>query len=182
MWVKTPCRILIGRGDIPMSTELSDALAVDEATIDFRSFAADPTQLPDVIEGEAEEEQEDVALVESKPAVETKPEPVQKANTKPRDDVKYTNTQDAAPATANATKAEPEQAADKPAQGSLLDDAPSEPDWSQNEFGKQFLSEVSDLGFDGAADLYDVQLAQTKDEKPGLFSYLMAESAKITNA
>jgi recombination protein RecT len=172
MWVKTPCRILIGRGDIPMSTELSDALAVDEAVIDFRSFAADPMQLPDVIEADADEVEE-----EAKP----------KAGT--RTDVKYVDEAESQDQAGEQSQVAETANHSEPEQGSLLpvDDKPAaqdvnEPDWSQNGFGKGFLMDVRDIGFDAAMDLHGGEIERIKDEKPGLHAYLMAESSKLTNA
>ena len=186
MWIKTPCRILIGRGDIPMSTEMADAITVDEAGIDFRSFATDPLAGPDVIEGEVDEpqpEEEEEAKPELTTA--TKPKPAEKQESrqsKPKPvqsiearhvEVKNAQVQD-----------------DEPAQGSLLDETradengeviPQEPDWSQNGFGKGFLMDVRDMGIDAAKDLHGDEIARIKDEKPGLHTYLMAEVAKITN-
>lgn len=165
---------------LPLSIEFTDALAVDEKKADYRGFAMDPTAGV-TIEGEADEA-EDASEVETKAVtVETKSEPVKKATSKTetRSETKYVEGKTAATAT---TKAEPEPDTDTPVQGTLLDDAAAGPDWSQNGFAKGFLMDVRDMGFDGAADLHEQQLAQIKDEKPGLFDYLMAECAKLTNA
>jgi hypothetical protein len=106
------------------------------------------------------------------------PEPAQKANTKPRADVQYVEDK----AATKAAKAEPERTAEAPAQGSMLDEAPKEIDWSMNTFGRAFMADVKDMGFEGAVDLHDQQIAQIKDEKPGLYAYIVAESEKLANA
>ena len=186
MWIKTPCRILIGRGDIPMSTEMADAMTVDDGGIDFRGFAADPLAGPDVIEGEAEEEQPEEEE-------EAKPEPTRAAKPKPaeKQDNRQANTKPAQQIEARHVEVQNAQVQDdEPVQGSLLDETqadengeviPQKPDWSQNGFGKGFLMDVRDMGFDAAMDLHGDEIARIKDEKPGLYDYLMLECAKITN-
>lgn len=164
---------------LPLSIEFTDALAVDEKKADYRGFAMDPTAGV-TIEGEADEADE-VAEVEAKAvAVEAKVEPVKKAAPKAesRADVQYVEDK----AATKAAKAEPERTAEAPAQGSMLDEAPQEPDWSKNPFAHAFLADVKDMGFEGAVDLHDQQIAQIKDEKPGLYAYIVAESEKLANA
>lgn len=173
-----------------MSTELIDALTVDEGGIDFRGFAANPLQGPDVIDGDGEEVAQQEAtkeVIEQRSQVTAQPAQ-KKAEPKPetRQAVNYTKAETTHDAPAAKVEHEAhEEARDEPQQRSLLDDEPAkaaEPDWSQNGFAKGFLNDVADMGFDAAADLHDQQLAQIKDTKPGLFDYLMAESAKLTNA
>jgi len=182
MWIKTPCRILIGRGDIPMSTEMADAITVDEAGIDFRSFATDPLAGPDVIEGEADEpspEQEEEAKPEPKPKLVEKQE-TRQANTKPAQQVEARHVE-----ARNAPVQDDERAQGEPSDETPADEngevIPQETDWSQNGFGKGFLMDVRDMGYDVAYDLHGGDLDRIKDEKPGLYDYLMIECAKITN-
>lgn len=177
---------------LPLSIEFTDALAVDEKKADYRGFAMDPTAGV-TIEGEAEDADE-AAEVEAKPVtVEVKAEPVKKAAPKAetRADVQYvedktavkaTNASGAGQGTVTAEKVEPEQASATPAQGSMLDEVTKEIDWSLNTFGRAFLADVKDMGFEGAVDLHDQQIAQIQDEKPGLYAYIVAESEKLAKA
>lgn len=75
MAIKTVVRALANRGEMPMSIEFMEALQTDEAKVDYRAFAMDPTagvQIEaqggdDTIDGEAAEA-DAAKQVEAKPA------------------------------------------------------------------------------------------------------------------
>ena len=159
-----------------------DAMAARNAAKGTARKASDDPALP----GPKAAAEKQVEQTQDAPAVkeQAKAEPEEVAEKKPaaktesRADVRYVEEAQTVQA-----KAEPEQASLLPEadEEQAKPAATEEPDWSKNGFGKGFLMDVRDMGFDAAADLHDQQLAQIKDEKPGLHAYLMAECAKLTN-
>ena len=60
MGIKTVIRAMANRGELPMSVEFMDALDSDEKRIDYRTFAMEPTALPEP-EPDDENENQDAA-------------------------------------------------------------------------------------------------------------------------
>lgn len=118
MWIKTPCRRLLSRGDVPLSVEMIDAMNADESdAVDFSQFVFDPSGGP-VFDAEPDD---GVDAVDAVDVVEVeKIEKIEKANTQTADAV-LNNTTEKAPAEAKA-KREPEKAQDQADMG--FDDRP----------------------------------------------------------
>lgn len=77
MGMKTVVRAMANRGEIPLSIEFMEGMAVDEREADFRAFAFDPSMgvAPmDMVEGEAQEQETAPTQIEERRAA---PDPVQ---------------------------------------------------------------------------------------------------------
>lgn len=195
MWVKTCCRKLIGRGDIPISVEIADALAADEASIDFRDFAVNPMQgLPPADEPTGEVEADDgPAMVEEARTVSTtetarEAEPAKPART-------------AAPRQAKPTQAAPVEEDRKPdpveeqrapveqqrqpettQRGlALTGAAPGTATPSVDErleasaLCKMILRDLYDIGRDAVMDMHGEELNGLKRRDPELHARLMQD-------
>lgn len=193
MWIKTPCRRLMSRGDIPMSVEMMDALAADEESVDFSGFVFDPKSGPVIDADQAGGEQgEDPQMIEQtvtqranfdrKAEGQREPEPARR-----QQQAKPAQRRDSGPYAEGAKKLDENKLDAKvdtvSAQGSMFpqdDPAKAEaPDFASNAWGKSFLTDVGDMGFDEAYSLHEAQFQQVKDEHPDLHSWLMERVGEI---
>lgn len=196
MWIKTPCRRLMSRGDIPMSVEMMDALAADEEPVDFSGFAFDPRNGP-VIDAEkgGDHQAEDLQMIEHGETMradfDRKPEHRDTAPAQRQQQEKPAQRRDTgayaegAPKLTETRQEEPEQGQgnmfaeseqeSKPAANAGLSTAR----FAENTWGQTFLKDVADVGFDQAYGLHDVGFDQIRDERPDFFEWLKVEILKI---
>lgn len=195
MWVKTCCRKLIGRGDIPISVEIADALAADEASVDFRDFAVNPMQGlppaeddagdPDMIEGQqqtGEVAQEQRQQAEAKPARTATPR-----QTKPKADAPAAEAQrQPDPVEEERRQPDPALRADRAnetaQQGLALTGAapgaaaPSvEERLEASALCKMILRDLYDIGADAVMDMHGEELNGLKRRDPELHDRLMQD-------
>lgn len=188
---------------LPMSVEMVDAMTVDEKAADYRAFAMDPTQgiapvQEEYIEGEAEEADAPAQIEQNRA-----PDPVQEEVRRPtRAELQKQHRQETARKPAQEPrKAEvynPPQEEVKPAPVQESEPEPEvteDPDFSEVEqstqpaaqtvdpyaspFGKTFLKDVTDMGWDAAWDFHGDQIQTLKANDPAFHAALMAEARQI---
>lgn len=192
MWIKTPCRRLFGRGDVPMSVELLDALSVDEAPTDFSGFAFDPSTGPvidadPVQEGQAEDPQM-IEQAQQQPTnfgskQEREADPVRRQDTTERPAQRRNSGPyaDGAPGLDEKPKASG-KAAQEPEQASMFAETKNKSRFEDSPWAKQFLQDVRDVGFDAASDLHGTQLSTLMEADRAAHGWLMEQVQLIEDA
>ena len=171
---------------LPLSVEFSDAMQVDEARADYRSFAMDPTsgvQVEDESEtAEGEQVDPETGEISGKPAqIESEKIPPAKLD-KPKP--KATTRRDSGAYADGAQKLKADPAEDQPSM--FTEEAGqaaemTEADMAADSWGKLFLKDVDDVGFDAAFDLHSAQIAEAKDAHPAFWSWLSKKATAIEN-
>ncbi len=198
MWIKTPCRRLFGRGDVPMSVELLDALSVDETPTDFSGFAFDPGAGP-VIDADAagDEDGDDTPMIEQQPSqqhdarmdADWNAKQVSNADSAGRQAVAEKPNQrrstgayaEGAPGLDEKAKASAKVAA-QPEQASMFAEPQTKPRFEDSPWAKQFLQDVRDVGYEAAADLHSTQLSTLMDADRAAHGWLMEQVQLIEDA
>jgi recombination protein RecT len=189
---------------LPMSVEMVDAMTVDEKAADYRAFAMDPMQgiapvLDEVIDAEAEEAdgptqieqnrtqdpvQDGVkrpsrADLQKQHREETARKPVQE----PRKTEVYNPPKEEVKQSAQAQDSEPEpEVAEDPGFAEVeqsAQPAAQTVDPYSSPFGKTFLKDVTDMGWDAAWDFHGDQIQTLKATDPAFHAALMAEAHQI---
>ena len=186
---------------LPMSVEMVDAMTVDEKAADYRAFAMDPTQgiapvQEDFIEGEAEEADAPAQIEQNRA-----PDPVQEQTRKPtRAELQKQYQQQAntgkpaqeprkaevynPPKEEVKAQPEPDYSAPQVDTADLVEEAADATgaetvDPYSTPFGKTFLKDVTDMGWDAAWDFHGDQIQTLKANDPAFYAALMAEARQI---
>ena len=187
---------------LPLSVEFVDAMTVDEKAADYRAFAMDPTQgiapvQEEFIEGEAEEADAPAQIEQNRasdPVQEEvrrptraelqkqhrEAEAARKPAQEPRKTEVYNPPKQEAKA-APAQESEPEVAEDPDlaeVEHSAQPAAQTVDPYS-SPFGKTFLKDVTDMGWDAAWDFHGDQIQTLKATDPAFHAALMAEAHQI---
>lgn len=199
MAIKTAVRALANRGELPMSIEFMAAMETDEAKANYGSFAMDPTQGV-TIEGEVGEPDADPQITEDAPAQieqttqqradfderqRREPEPQSRQAAQRTQQAKPAQRRDSGAYADGAKKLDGPQEQQKPEsdgqQVSMFqDDAPAAAqNFASNAWGKTFLKDVADIGFDAAYDLHASEVERVKDEAPQLWAWLNEKATEI---
>lgn len=171
---------------LPLSVEFADAMQVDEARADYRTFAMDPTAGVQVeadgetIDGESvDPETGEVSEVPAQ--IEHDRTPAATADKKPK--AKEKERRDTGAYAEGAKKLDdapkPAPVEEQPSMFADESDKPTEVDFSGNRWGQSFLTDVKDMGFDDAYSLHEAQFQQVKDEHPDFHGWLMERVGEI---
>lgn len=158
---------------LPLSVEFSDAVALDESRADYGAFAINPTEGL-TIEG-------DVVDADGVVQEQIDEQPKQRATRQAKAEPRSTTRRDTG-AYVDGAKGLDQKTAEaegESAPESSENSQTAEPDFADNAWGKTFLSDVTDLGFDQAYDLHEAHADQMKAERPEFFAWLMDQVAKI---
>ncbi|PRD39918.1 UNVERIFIED_CONTAM: recT [Trichonephila clavipes] len=184
---------------LPLSIEFVEAMQLDGSQADYRTFAMDPTQGV-TIDGEVEESDADPQITEDAPAQieqstqqrsdfderqRREPEPQSRQATQRTQQAKPAQRRDSGAYADGAKKLDAPQEQQKPApdgqQVSMFQEDARQPaqDFASNAWGKTFLKDVADIGFDAAYDLHASEVGRVKDEAPELWAWLNEQAAEI---
>lgn len=170
MWAKTAVRRLANSGELPMSIEFMQAMEIDDTRVDFASYALNPSD-GNVIEGEANDADEDGEVIDQKPAAKQVEKP--KSETKIED---RAVAQEIEPGYDIDERPARQEAKAKPASEAAAKQANGNGALALVSVFNQIMSDINGSGMvDAVVDFHteNGNIARLENEAPALFADLM---------